>query len=134
MALPTTTLTNLPVQGPMLDDSGILTQQWRLFFQNLYTRVGGNQAPTNATLSAAVTPAPPGPVVPQTVIFSPYTFTATAKGSLLISDGNIQNVQFSRGGVTFYSIGTFRGSVPVGLGDLVKIIFISAPTVNFVPS
>lgn len=53
MALPLSRLTNLPVQGGMNDENGNLTQQWRLFFQDLYTRVGGNQAPTNSTLATS---------------------------------------------------------------------------------
>ena len=46
-----TVLTNLPVQGEMLDENGHLTQQWRLFFQALYTRIGGQLAPSNAVLA-----------------------------------------------------------------------------------
>ena len=37
----------------MLDENSNLTQQWRLFFQDLYTRVGGNQAPSNLILATS---------------------------------------------------------------------------------
>lgn len=51
MSLPTTTLTNVPMQGPVVDKNGNITQQWRLFFEFLYTRVGGLSAPSIATIA-----------------------------------------------------------------------------------
>lgn len=52
MTIATTVLTNLPVQGEMLDENGHLTQQWRLFFQGLYIRIGGQAAPSNLALGS----------------------------------------------------------------------------------
>lgn len=50
MTLPTTPLTNAPMQGPVVDKNGNITQQWRTFFEFLYTRIGGLNAPSINTI------------------------------------------------------------------------------------
>ena len=133
--LPTTTLTNLPVNGPMVDSNQNLTQQWRLFFQDLYVRVGGNKATSNSQLQTAISPLAGASQQPQTLTTSPFVLTAIQRGKLLISGGGITNVQFSRDGTTFYSTGSFRGTFIVLSADIFKISFLTgnAPTVTFFP-
>ena len=133
--LPTTTLTNLPVNGPVVDDNNNLTQQWRLFFQDLYVRVGGNKATSNSQLQTAISPLAGASQVPQVLTTSPFTFVADQRGKLLISDGGITKVQFSRDNVTFFSTGSHRGTFIVLATDILKISFIpgGAPTVTFFP-
>ena len=133
--LPTTTLTNLPVNGPVVDANQNLTQQWRLFFQDLYVRVGGNKATSNSQLQTAISPLAGASQVPQVLTTSPFLFLAAQRGKLLISDGGITNLQFSRDNVTFFSTGSFRGTFIVLATDILKISFTTgnAPTVTFFP-
>lgn len=53
MTLPTTKLTNVPMRGPVVDKNGNITQQWRLFFEFLYIRVGGLSAPSISTIASS---------------------------------------------------------------------------------
>lgn len=53
MTISTTVLSNFPFQGDLLDENGNITQQWRLFFQGMYNRLGGQTAPSNAVLGGA---------------------------------------------------------------------------------
>ena len=140
----------------MLDENGNLTQQWRLFFQDLYLRVGGNSAPTNLVLATssnnyvtqitalqttvsglttstnnntaaiATLNAAPGAVAPVTVGASPFTFQATQKGALVISGGGIRKVEITRDGTTFYSTGAFRGMFSLSTNDRIRITFTTA--------
>ena len=133
--LPTTTLTNLPVNGPVVDDNRNLTQQWRLFMQDLYVRVGGNKATSNSQLQTAISPLVGASQVPQVLTSSPFTFVAAQRGKILISDGGITRVQFSRDNVTFFSTGAQRGTFIVLATDIIIISFLTgnAPTVTFFP-
>jgi len=54
MTVSTTVLSNFPFQGDLLDENGNITQQWRLFFQSMYTRIGGQTAPSNSSLGTSV--------------------------------------------------------------------------------
>ena len=133
--LPTTTLTNLPVNGPVVDDNKNLTQQWRLFFQDLYVRVGGNKAASNQQIQFAISPLAGIVPIPQALTTSPFSFTANQRGKVLISDGGITNLLFSRDGITFYKTGAFRGTFVLLSGDILKVSFLTgnAPTFTFFP-
>ena len=133
--LPTTTLTNLPVNGPVVDDNRNLTQQWRLFMQDLYVRVGGNKATSNSQLQTAISPLVGASQVPQVLTSSPFTFIADQRGKILISDGGITRVQFSRDNVTFFNPGNYRGTFLVLATDIIKVYFLAgnAPTITFFP-
>ena len=159
----TTTVSNVPVQGEMLDQNGVLTQQWRLFFQNLYTRIGGQIAPSNSVLSnvfnvigasvsalttsttanaaaivslAAIVNAPPGTVAPVVVGASPFTFTTAKKGALVISGGGLKLVEITRDGTNFYSTGAFRGMFPLSTNDSIRVTYLAAsvPVLTFFPT
>ena len=133
--LPTTRLTNLPVNGPVVDDNKNLTQQWRLFFQDLYVRVGGSQAASNSVIQASISPLAGIVPIPQSLTTSPFSFTANQRGRVLISDGGITNLQTSRDGITFYKTGAFRGTFVLLSGDILKVSFLTgnAPTFTFFP-
>ena len=147
----------------MLDQNGVLTQQWRLFFQNLYTRIGGQIAPSNSVLGnvfniigasiavlttsttanaaaivslAAIVNAPPGAVAPVIVGVSPFTFTTAKKGALVISGGGLKLVEITRDGTNFYNTGAFRGMFPLSTNDSIRVTYLAAsvPVLTFFPT
>ena len=159
----TTIVSNVPFQGDMQDDNGILTQQWRLFFQNLYTRIGGQIAPSNSALGntfaiigstitalttsttanataivnlAAIVNALPGAVAPVAVGASPFTFTTSKKGALVISGGGLKLVEITRDGTNFYSTGAVRGMFPLSTNDSIRVTYLAAsvPVLTFFPT
>lgn len=78
---------------------------------------------------------PPGNVEPVTLTGSPYIYSATRRGTVIVNGGTVSNVSFSRdGGTTYYTVGTTAGMFPVNASDLLKVTYSAPPTVTFVPS
>jgi hypothetical protein len=77
----------------------------------------------------------PGNVEPVVVTASPFVYSATRRGSLIVKGGTVTLIEFSRdGGTTYYDVGVIAGMFPVNAADLVRITYAVAPTVTFVPS
>jgi hypothetical protein len=95
---------------PAVGPGGFFSQPWFRFFASLI--------------------APAAAIETQTVSASPYTFTASASGRVLISGGTVTNVHLIRGGV---SIVVPAGFVPVSQGDAVAVVYTVAPSVWFIP-
>ena len=131
-ALPTTSLSNVPIQQPPLQNNGYFSQAWVHFFQFLFDRVGGNEAPSNSEIASALASGG-GPAVSISPGSSPYIYTAPAIGAVVVSGGGLQNVEISRDGVTYYVVGTFRGMFPMTTGDKLRVTYSSAPTMTFIP-
>ena len=66
---------------------------------------------------------------------TPYTYTSSMNGSIMVSGGALSNVQFIRNGTTV-SLGSFRGAIPVQPGDSVVFTFTagSPPTLALIPA
>lgn len=77
---------------------------------------------------------PTGPVAPLVVGPSPFTYLATAAGSVIVQGGTTTQIQFSRGDGNFYVTGVTAGMFPLAKGDLLVITYsVGPPTVTFVP-
>ena len=63
---------------------------------------------------------------------SPWTYTAPADGSVLITGGTVSAVALSRDGTTFYAL-PIAGITPVSRLDSVKTTYTGAPTAIFFP-
>lgn len=77
-----------------------------------------------------------GHVVPIAAITpgaSPYTYTAAAAGSVVITGGTTSNIQLKRGATTIAIGTTTPAVVPVSAGDQVITTYSVAPTMSFVP-
>lgn len=96
---------------PLVDSRGMVTQIWQRFF--------------NAIIG------PAGAVSAITVGASPFTFTASQRGSVAISGGTLTSVVLNRAG-TSISLGTGR-TAPVAPGDTVTVTYSVLPTMTFVP-
>jgi hypothetical protein len=78
---------------------------------------------------------PPGNVEEVTPGASPYVYSATRKGSVIVNGGTVSAIAFSRdGGTTYYTAGTIAGMFTVNASDLLRITYAVAPTVTFVPT
>lgn len=63
---------------------------------------------------------------------SPYTFTANRDGNLIVRAGTVSLIEYLRNGVAT-TIGLTAGLFPLLLGDGIRITYIVAPTVTFIP-
>lgn len=133
MSLPQTTVSNPPFQAMPLDANKYFSQPWVHFFQFLYGRVGGSSAPSNTALEDAIAGGQGGATVPITVGASPFTYQSLQVGSVLISGGGLENVEFSRDGINFFSTGNFRGFLPLSANDQLRVTYMAPPTMTFVP-
>jgi hypothetical protein len=71
-------------------------------------------------------------IAPITVGASPYTYTASTIGSLLITGGTVSTVVLTRGGVSVTTRSTIF--IPMAAGDTVTVTYSVLPTITFVPS
>ena len=99
-------------QAPIADASGRITPAWHRALDGLL--VG------------------PQPAQAKTVPASPYTVTASARGSLIVSGGTVSSITLTRGRVTV-NLGVVAGMFPASLGDAFVITYTVAPTVTFLP-
>jgi hypothetical protein len=76
----------------------------------------------------------PGNVEPVTVGASPYVYSATKRGSMVVSGGTVTLIEFSRDGVTFYDAGTTAGMFQLNAADQLRVTHAGAPTMTFVPT
>ena len=97
-----------------VDDGGKFTPAW----QRGLTRL--------AQLTAERKPRAVSPTL------SPFAFTATTIGHLLISGGNVSAVALVRGDTTIAC--PISGFIPMAAKDSVLITYTVAPTLNFIPS
>lgn len=132
MTLSTTDLSNVPLKQPPLLDNGYFSQPWVHFFQFLFNRVGGNTAPSNAQIAAALNSGG-GSAASISVGASPYIYQAPAIGSVVVSGGGLKNVEVSRDGITYFTVGNFRGMFPLSTADRLRVTYTVAPTMTFIP-
>jgi hypothetical protein len=112
------------ISAPFVDQQGRITLSWLRFLQAIFQRSGG----TTGSISDA-------PAVVVTPTGSPFTFTATATGSLLVSGGGVSKMTFTRDGVNFYKVGHFYCAHPVDTNDSLIITYpYGAPTMVFIPT
>jgi hypothetical protein len=105
----------MPDYNEALVTKGVTSKGWSRFWGGLFTGT------------------PTGPISVITVSASPFTYTATAGGTVIISGGTVTQVKFSRDGATFYVTGQTAGMFPVSQGDQLVITHSVPPTMTFVP-
>lgn len=98
-------------QQPIVGAGGLVTSPWQRFF--------------NALVSGAA------PFVTVTVGASPFDYTASQTGTLVISGGTVSSITLTRSGST---VTWPTNAVPMTNGDVTEITYSVPPTVNFVPS
>jgi hypothetical protein len=76
---------------------------------------------------------PPSSELPVNVGASPFIYSATMKGSVIVQGGAVSSIQISRSG-TFHTTGVTQGLLNMAANDQLKIVFTSPPTLVFLPS
>lgn len=147
--------TQLPVpQTRFLDANGNVALIWRKFLEALLVRTGGPAATSNALLNgnsnqqfAVQTAEKSTSAVPlaqyrsqpgQTpnvinVTASPWTFTASSNGFLILDVGSVSNVEFQRNGVQA-TLGNPPEMISMRQNDQVIVTFSSAPEAVWFPN
>lgn len=107
---------NAPLQTPI----DVQEPRWRQWFQDVWR-----------ALQALSLPLPTGIAVGA----SPFTYQYVEAGqaSVLLSGGTVTLVEFSRDGVTWYSVGVATDAMlAVSQGDYLRITYGAAPTMTLV--
>jgi len=76
---------------------------------------------------------PPAAESAVTVGASPYTYSPSVRGNVIVSGGTVSAIAFSRDGVTFYATGQTAGMFLLCATDRLRITYTVLPTVTFVP-
>lgn len=91
--------------------SGFIVSPWNIFFQQLT-----QQAPEVAAI---------------TLTGSPFNYKANQNGTLIISGGTVSAIALVRG-IVIIPLSTVRPlSVPISIGDTVRVTYTVAPTLQF---
>lgn len=99
-----------------LISAGITSKDWYFFWMGLWRGV------------------PPGNVEPYTPGASPDVYSATTRGSMIISGGTVSLVEFSRDGTNFYDVGVTAGMFTLNAADQLRVTYAVAPDMTFVPT
>lgn len=146
------------LQQPIVNPDGTISVPWYRWLTNLWARAGqGMQqissavflqqttvnagAPISAYSSITgeligqiqLTSSVGGPAEPQTLVSSPFAFTASETGSLVVFGGKLG---WSRDdGVTFYPVSLVGGAIRLLLGDIARVEWSGAepPSVVWFP-
>jgi len=110
-----TQFNRFPTYQENLAEKGVTTRGWYTFWSGLFKGQ------------------PTGPIAPIAVTASPFTYTATQGGSVLIQGGTVSLVQISRDGTTNFATGATQGPFPVSQGDLLIVNYTVAPNMTFIP-
>lgn len=110
-------LNSLPTYKiPFAAKEGGNSKDWYFFFSGLYTGIA------------------PAAVMPVTVTASPFTYSPTVKGSVIVNGGTVSQIQFSRDGATFYTTGQTAGMFALNAADRLVVTYTVLPTITFVPN
>lgn len=107
---------NLPNFNVPLQMGGKTMKDWFLFWAGLFNGLA------------------PAAEVPVTVGASPFTYSASVKGSVIVSGGTVSAIAFSRDGTTFYTTGQTAGMFTLNARDRLRVTYTVLPTMTFVPT
>lgn len=100
---------SVPVSMKHQDGDETVNPPWFRYLQDLGAQVG--QAAQAITIGA-----------------SPFTYTATSPGFVIIVGGTISSITFSRDGINFFALGVTPGPFPVMKNDKLVVTYTVAPT------
>ena len=66
---------------------------------------------------------------------SPYTYQNTSgrSGDIIVAGGTVSDIAFSRDNATFYGVGAVSGVFPLSAYDFLRVTYVVAPTMTFIP-
>lgn len=104
----------VPTYDQPLNSKGQTNSVWYFFFQSLFKGV----PPSN---EVAITPGA-----------SPFPYTATQKGFMIVRGGTVSAIQFTRSATNL--TGQTAGIFPLNQGDALTITYSALPTLVWVPT
>ena len=110
-----TAFNRFPTYQEPIETNEVTTRGWYSFWAGLFS--GQPTAPVSAISVGA----------------SPFSYTATVGGSVVINAGTVSQVQVSRDGLTFFTTGMTTGMFPVSQGDILKVTWSVVPTMTLIP-
>lgn len=114
------------IEPNFLDEDGNISQPWYHFLVKLWVRTGSEQG--DATYGDQV----------ETVLTptsSPYTFTPSLNGTLLVTGGGVAAMTIQRGTTgTKRNVGQFYAGHRLSANDIITISYVSLPQISFFPS
>lgn len=110
-----------------------MTQQWRAApTYQTPLQIGTNIAQAWwRWIQAIQAGTPPGAEAPITVGASPFYYTATQGGFVIVDGGTVSQVVFNR--TSQHVTGVTHGAFPVSNGDQIIVNYSVKPTMTFVP-
>ncbi len=111
-------------QVPVVDAGGAITLPWLRLLQALWIRTGGASGSSSSPGGAART-------IPAGA--SPFTYAATAGGTLSIAGNGVQAAHLVRGGVDV-PVASHYGLVPMLPGDSLVVTFSGSPNFTWLPN
>jgi len=113
-----TVLSLFPARVAFVNTDGTLTPEAVRALNSVYERLGG----------AVVSLADP---VSVTLNGSPFIYTATSDGYVVVKGGTVTKLEYGRGG--FYTdIGSLNSITTVSSGDTFRITYAALPTMTFI--
>ena len=109
-------LNSLPKFTIPLQQGQSTNKDWYFFWNGLYTGL------------------PPALPVSITVGTSPFIYSPSVKGTVIVQGGTVSKVEFSRDGITFYDFGTTAGPFPLNAADRIRVTYTVKPTMTFIPT
>jgi hypothetical protein len=76
---------------------------------------------------------PPSSELPVTVGASPFIYSPTQKGAVIVNGGTVTSILISRSG-TFYATGLTQGLFYLAANDRLQVVFSAAPSMVFLPA
>ena len=111
----TTEYRQVPTYEQPFETDEVTSRPWYRYFQDL-----DNGKPHSGEL-------------PQKVGASPFTYTATLMGSMLVTGGTVSVIAYARG-TTFYVTGQTTGLFYLAQGDRLKVTYTVLPTMVYFPA
>lgn len=107
---------NAPLQTPI----DVQEPRWRQWFLNVWTSLQALALPLPSSIAVGASP-------------FIYQFTGAGQASVILSGGTVSLVEFSRDGVTWYTVGTATDAMlAVSQGDYLRVTYGAAPTMTLV--
>lgn len=63
---------------------------------------------------------------------SPYVFTVPRDGAVIVTGGTVSLLEYGRD-TTYTSLGVVAGIIPVFRGDTIRVTYVVAPSLKFMP-
>jgi hypothetical protein len=111
-----TQLNSLPNFNVPLQKEGITGKDWFFFWAGLFSGL------------------PPALPLPVKLTASPFTYSPTVKGSVIVNGGTVSQVQFSRDGTHFFTTGQTAGMFTLNAADRLVVTYTVLPTMTFIPT